>query len=177
MSTRGGGFYSFLLGSVTAKVLHETQCPIWTGVHLEEPPAENFSIRRVLCSVELTPHSRHTVAMAAQFAAAVNATLALVHVTVGVEDYGPGGPHVNPEWKEQVVGFATKEIDKLQKDMSTNFDVIIDCGNVPEALNRAVEQKHADVMVLGHIPGRSHLGDNGNGYGLIRQSRIPVLSV
>ena len=40
MSTRGeGAFYRFLLGSVTAKVLHETDCPVWTGAHLEETPA------------------------------------------------------------------------------------------------------------------------------------------
>ena len=54
MATCGAGvFYPFLLGSVTAKVLHETDCPVWTGAHLEEPPAGEFSIRRVLCSVEL----------------------------------------------------------------------------------------------------------------------------
>ena len=36
MSTHGyGPFYRFLLGSVTAKVLHETTCPVWTGTHLE----------------------------------------------------------------------------------------------------------------------------------------------
>lgn len=172
-----GAFYQFLLGSVTAKVLHETQCPVWTCVRPEEPPTEKFSIRRVLCSVELTPHSRHTVLLAAEMATAVGATLTLVHVTVSVEEYGPGGLHVNTEWKEQVVGFATKEIGKLQQDMGTHFDVIIDSGNVPEALTRAAEQTNADVMVLGHIPGRSHLGDNGNGYGLIRQSGVPVLSV
>jgi nucleotide-binding universal stress UspA family protein len=172
-----GAFYQFLLGSVTAKVLHEAHCPIWTGVHLEEPPAESFSIRRILCSVELTPHSRHTVSLAAEMATAVGATLTLVHVTVGVEDYGPGGLHVNPEWKEQVVGFATKEIGKLQQDMGTNFDIIIDSGNVPEALNRAAAQTKADVLIIGRIPGRSHLGDNGEGYGIIRRSRIPVLSV
>ena len=172
-----GAFYQFLLGSVTAKVLHETLCPVWTCVHSEQPPAEKFSISRVLCSVELTPHSRHTVSIAAEMTTAIGATLTLVHVTVGVEDYGPGGLHVNTEWKEQVVGFAREEIGKLQQDMGTNFDTIIDSGNVPAGLNRAAEQTNADVMVLGHIPGRSHLGDNGNGYSLIRQSRIPVLSV
>ena len=53
MSTHGdGAFYRFLLGSVTAKVLHEIQCPVWTGAHLEEAPSREFSIRRVLCSVE-----------------------------------------------------------------------------------------------------------------------------
>ena len=51
------GFYRLLLGSVTAKVLHETQCPVWTGAHLEEGPAREFSIRHVLCSVELNGHS------------------------------------------------------------------------------------------------------------------------
>ncbi|MGP0073249.1 MAG: hypothetical protein ACLPWF_15125, partial [Bryobacteraceae bacterium] len=33
------------------------------------------------------------------------------------------------------------------------------------------------IAPQGHIPGRSHLGDNGNGYGIIRASQIPVLSV
>jgi len=37
-----------LLGSVTAKVLHETQCPVLTGAHLEESESREFSIRRVL---------------------------------------------------------------------------------------------------------------------------------
>src|SRR5688500_15081003 len=33
-----GPFRRFLLGSVTAKVLHDAQCPVWTGVHMEEHP-------------------------------------------------------------------------------------------------------------------------------------------
>lgn len=172
-----GVFYQFLLGSVTAKVLHETQCPVWTGAHLEESAAGEFSVRRMLCSVELNPHSRHTVSLAAEMAAAAGAALTLVHITVGVEDYGPGGYHVNPEWKAQVFGFAGKAIDELQRELGTNFQVIIDSGNVPEALNRAAEQTKADVLIVGRIPGRSHLGDNGEGYGIIRRSRIPVLSV
>ncbi len=76
MLTHGyGASYLFLLGSVTAKVLHETDCPVWTGAHLEEPPAGDFSIRRVLCSVELNGHSRHTASRAAEMAAAVDAAL------------------------------------------------------------------------------------------------------
>ncbi len=56
MSTRGeGAFFRFLLGSVTAKVLHEIHCPVWTGAHLEEEPVGEFSIRNVLGSVDLSP--------------------------------------------------------------------------------------------------------------------------
>jgi len=50
MSTHGHGvFYRFLLGSVTAKVLHESHCPVWTGAHLEDAPVRDFSIRHILC--------------------------------------------------------------------------------------------------------------------------------
>ncbi len=178
MSTRGeGAFYRLLLGSVTAKVLHETDCPVWTGAHLEDTPRREFSIRRVLCSVDLTPHNRHTLSRAAEIAVAVDAALTLVHITGSVEIFGPGGSHVDPVWKERIVGAAAEEIAKLQQDVGTKAEVIIESGNVPELLNRAAERTKADVLVIGHIPGRSHLGDNGEGYGIIRASQIPVLSV
>jgi len=178
MSTHGlGAFYRFLVGSVTAKVLHESHCPVWTGAHLEEAPAHEFSIRHVVCSVDLSPHSRHTASLAAELAVAAEATLTLVHITTGVEVWGPGGSHVDPAWKEMIVGFATKGIAQLQQDLGTKAEVVIDSGNVPELLNRAAEQAGADVMVVGRVPGRNHLGDNGEGYGIIRESHIPVLSV
>jgi nucleotide-binding universal stress UspA family protein len=117
------------------------------------------------------------VSLAAEMAAAVDATLTLVHITGSVEIFGPGGPHVDPVWKEKIIGFAVEEIAKLQQEVGTKAEVIIDSGNVPELLNRAAARTKADILVIGHIPGRSHLGDNGNGYGIIRQSIIPVLSV
>jgi len=178
MSTHGhGAFYRMLLGSDTAKVLHESHCPVWTGAHLEETPAREFSIRHVLCSVDLSPRSSHTASLAAELATAVGATLTLVHITTSVEVWGPGGSHVDPVWKETIRGNAIREIAKLQQDIGTKAEVIIDSGNVPELLSRAAGQTNADVLVIGHSPGRSHLGDNGEGYGIIRESGIPVLSV
>jgi nucleotide-binding universal stress UspA family protein len=178
MATHGhGAFYRMLLDSETAKVLHESQCPVWTGAHLEEAPAREFSIRRVLCSVDLSPHSRDTASLAAGMAAALDATLTLVHITTSVEVWGPGGSYVDPEWKERIVGNAIQEMARLQQDVAPKAEVIVDSGNVPKLLSRAAGQTNADVLVVGHRPGRSHLGDNGEGYGIIRESRIPVLSV
>ncbi len=37
MPSHGQTFNQFLLGSVTAKVLHGSECPVWTGAHVEEP--------------------------------------------------------------------------------------------------------------------------------------------
>jgi nucleotide-binding universal stress UspA family protein len=37
MPSHGHTFNQFLLGSVTAKVLHGSECPVWTGAHVGEP--------------------------------------------------------------------------------------------------------------------------------------------
>ena len=55
MPTHGyGPFRRFILGSVTAKVLHDADCPVWTGVHLEQAP-EVSAIRfdRILAGLDL----------------------------------------------------------------------------------------------------------------------------
>lgn len=178
MSTHGrAAFYRFLLGSVTAKVLHESDCPVWTGAHLEVPAAGEFAVRNVLCTVDLSHHSYRTAALASQLAASVGAALTLVHITESVEIYGPGGLRVDPTWKETIVGLATKEMDGLQQSLGIKAEAIIDSGNVLQLLKQASERTKADLLVIGHSPVRGPLGENGNGYAIIRESRIPVLSV
>src|SRR6185295_2640468 len=62
MPTHGyGAFRRFLLGSVTAKVLHDSACPVWTGAHVKEPSSSDFSLRNILCAVDLSEHSRKTL--------------------------------------------------------------------------------------------------------------------
>jgi nucleotide-binding universal stress UspA family protein len=170
-------FLGFLAGSATAKVLLECTCPVWTGAHLEDAADRAFSVRHILCSLDLTPHDRHTVTAAAGIAAAMGAKLTLIHVTSSVEVWGPGGTHVDPVWKKTLVGIAVAEIAELQLELGTQAEVIIESGNVPELLNLAAERTQADVLIVGRIPGRSHLGDNGDGHAIIRESRVPVLSV
>jgi len=178
MSTHHHGvLYRLLLGSVTAKVLHDSDCLVWTDTHLEAPPTRAFGIRNVLCAVDLRPHSQHTVSGALHIAAAFDARLTLVHVTAGVESFGPGGNHLVPEWKELLVGEATKEIAKLQKALGTEADVIIESGHLHSSLNAAAAQSKADLMVIGHLPSGGHLGENGSGYSIIRASHVSVLSL
>ena len=58
MPTHGYGiFRSMLLGSVTAKVLHDAACPVWTGVHVEETPPNSAAFERIMCAVDLTDKS------------------------------------------------------------------------------------------------------------------------
>src|SRR5579885_1790286 len=53
MPTHGyGPFRSLLLGSVTAKVLHDTEVPVWTAAHIEDaPPHEHLPVRAMMCAV------------------------------------------------------------------------------------------------------------------------------
>lgn len=48
-------FEKLLLGSVTAKVLHKSKCPIWTGAHVKEVSDEQALIRNVLCAIDFSP--------------------------------------------------------------------------------------------------------------------------
>ena len=90
MPSHGFTFNQFLLGSVTAKVLNGTECPVWTGAHAQGSWAEKYVIRSVLCAVDFRSHSHKTVSWAAQMAGEFGARLTLAHVTGRVETLGPG---------------------------------------------------------------------------------------
>jgi nucleotide-binding universal stress UspA family protein len=178
MSTRHHGIlYRLLIGSVTAKILHDVDCPVWTDAQTNEASPPDFAIRNVLCAIDLSPHSPHTMTRAAQLSSEFGAQLTFVHVTAGVETYGPGGDYVVPEWKNALVGTATKEIAKIKQDLGIQAEVIIESGHLQTSLNLAAAQSKADLLIVGHPIPAGHLGDNGSGYSVIRDSLIPVLSL
>jgi nucleotide-binding universal stress UspA family protein len=168
-------FYQFLMGSVTAKVLHRTECPVWTGAHVQESPVRKFAIRSVLCAVEFGPRCDITVSWATQMAAEFDARLTLANVTAGVELWGPGGSYVDQRWKEELVSNASQQMAKLQQDTGIKADVIIGSGDVPKVLSQAAKQTKADLLVSGCYPYGGHLRTHG--YGIICAVAIPVLSV
>jgi nucleotide-binding universal stress UspA family protein len=175
MPSHGFTFNQFLLGSVTAKVLHGTECPVWTGAHVEESPGQEFAIRNVLCAVDFGPRSHKTVSWAAQMGAEFGAHLTLAHVTPSVELWGPGGSYVVPQWKESLVGDASRHLAELQQDMGIKADVFIGSGDVPKVLSQAAKQTKADLLVTVCYPYGGNLRIHG--YAIICAVPIPVLSV
>ena len=175
MPSYGLDFYDFLLGSVTAKVLHGTERPVWTGAHVEESSGQELAIRNVLGAVDFGPRADITVSWAAQMAAEFGARLTLANVTASVEFWGPGGSYVNQKWKEALVGDASQQMAKLQQDTGIKADVFIGSGDVPKVLSQAAKQTKADLLVTGCYPYGGHLGTHG--YGIICAVPIPVLNV
>ena len=176
MPTHGYGlFRRFLLGSVTAKVLHDSDCPVWTGAHIEEQIPSPFTMRKIICAIDLSEHGRNTLSWAAQMASEFGAQLILTHIVADLDGYNAVEPHAMAQWQEALASSAAKRIGEIQREAGTSAPVFIDSGDIPKVLSRIALDQKADLLVIGRNPSAGHL--RGTGYGLIRESRLPVLSV
>ena len=176
MPTHSYGAYDrFLLGSVTTKVIHRSECPVWAGAHMEETPCRPFAIRKVLCAIDLSEHSRKTILTAHDVADAFGAQLTLAHATPGVEIYGPGGHHVLADMKRELINATSDHMAKLQQELGTTAATFVGSGDVAKVMCEAVKETDADLLVVGTRYRGDHLG--GSAYGIIRESRVPVLAI
>ena len=175
MPSHGFALNRFLLGSVTAKVLYGTECPVWTSAHLEESQPQEFAIRNVLCAVDLTERSGEVFSWASKMAAEFGARLTLANVTASAEIWGPGGNYANPRLKQELIDDAAQQLARLQKEAGTKAEVFIGSGDVPKVLSQAAAQTKADLLVTECYPYGGNLRIHG--YAIICAVPIPVLSV
>jgi nucleotide-binding universal stress UspA family protein len=176
MPTHGyGGFRRFLLGSVTAKVLHDSEIPVWTGAHIADNPAREFAIRQILCAIDLSEHSARTLKVAADLATEFKARLTIANVTPLDEAFIGAISEPNSDWKLTFTEAAKGKVARLQKEAGTSAEVYVGHGDVPMTLKHAAEQTKSDVLVMGRHASGARL--HSTGYGIIRESPIPVLSI
>jgi len=81
MPTHGvGAFRRMLMGSVTAQVLHDAECPVWTGTHAEEtPPVDRLHCQEIICALDARPADFPVLMAAEQLAREFGGQLTLVH--------------------------------------------------------------------------------------------------
>ena len=98
MPTRGcGAFRRLLFGSVAAKVLHDAECPVWTGVHLENATRQNWKvIRNVLCAIDNGPRSEEVLHWAKTFTGEFGARLTVMHAIPALAVYP--AEYLDPNW-------------------------------------------------------------------------------
>jgi nucleotide-binding universal stress UspA family protein len=177
MPTHGyGPFRRFILGSNTAKVLHDSDCPVCTGVHMEASPAKAaIPFRRILCALDLGSHSAGTLAWAAWLSREFQAALTLVHaVTAHVESLD----EPDPAWRSGIRQAAEEEICKLQHQAGTDAEVLLEPGEPAKVICAAAGRVSADVLVIGRGSAAGAFGRlRTNAYAIIRQSPCPVVSV
>jgi nucleotide-binding universal stress UspA family protein len=175
MPTHGyGPFRRLLMGSVTAKVLHDAECPVWTDVHEEDSFARD-SRDSVLCAVDLTEESLPAIRWAAAFAHCFDAELTLVHAMPALA--GPVSPG-ETRFRTFIADHAREYIADLQKKAGTSARVCVGGGKIAEAVRCAAIQHEAEVVVIGQGHLHETLGGlRSNAYAIIRQSPCPVVRV
>ena len=178
MPTHGlGPLRRMLLGSVTAKVLHDATTPVWTGTgaaltgHTPDIPYQS-----VLCAIDLEEEEAKAVLVAANaLARSYGASLSILHVV--------DTPRASYEFdftplRKEVMDAA----DYRLREMKTSLGIdaphqVVDAG-ITEGVRRAAGRESADLIVTGrgHSLGAvsriwSHL------YPLVREAPCPVLSI
>jgi nucleotide-binding universal stress UspA family protein len=179
MPTHGyGPFRRFLLGSVTAKVLHDAECPVWTGPHLEQAPdLESFSLRKVACAVDFGPQSRAALGWAGAMAREFAADLVILHVLPG-STVSAGGFTFDPEWCMQMEQQALAQIVRLQADAGTAGELRVEVGDLPATVRDTAETLNANLLVIGRSHGSGILGRlRASAYSILREAPCPVVSI
>jgi nucleotide-binding universal stress UspA family protein len=162
---------------VAAKILHDADCPVLTGVHLEEtPPLDPIFFRQIVCAIDFDSAGEKALRWAAGFAAEFNARLTLVHALPSMD---VGQAHyfdqTLPVMLRQI---AQERSDEFQRRAGTTAEVFLEQGPVAEVVRHAAASQKADLVVIGRHENPGLLGRlRGNAYAVVRESPCPVVSV
>src|SRR5579872_2564063 len=177
MPTRGyGPFRRFLLGSVTAKVLHDADCPVLTSVHMEDD-GELEAVRptKIVCAVDMGPQSQKALTWADQMAQEFHAELVLVHATPLGESHFDVA--FDPEWRGTFEGRMREKLSELSAGVHAAA-IVTESGNPADVVAATVERFEAQLVVIGRSEAGGMFGRlRANAYAIIRQSPCPVVSV
>ncbi len=177
MPTRGCGVVRrFLLGSVTAKVLHDVSTAVWTGIGsalTEHAPTVPY--KSIVCALDETDEAEAVLRAAAALAKSYQAKLALVHVL----ETPPATLEIDfTPYRKDLIDAAHAHLRDLKARLNLDVpDVVIDAG-ISDGIREEVARTKADLVVVG----RGH--DQGvisrvwsRLYSIVRDSPCPVLSV
>jgi nucleotide-binding universal stress UspA family protein len=178
MPTHAGVFRRMLLGSTTAKVLNDADCPVLTTQHAETISPRRIEHREWVCAIGLTPDSTRVLRYASQAVETFHGNLSLIHAIPGAE---PGLP-VQLDLEERLQSAerdaARHRIEELQRRAGSHARVSIAIGPIKDALTEAASRLQADVLVIGRS---SQCGAQGRlrdlTYAVVRDAPCPALSV
>lgn len=188
MPTRGhGDFRRHLVGSVTAKVLHDVLCPVWTSIHAESAlTVDSIQCRRVLCGLDLTGRSQSILQWASWFAGEFEADLGIVHAMAAVDpslatmEVAPGlGPSIIASaYQQYMFERAHTGVDLLERQTGTHARIFIRPGQPADVVPRVASEFEADLVTIGRRSSESVAGDIfHNASAIVRESPCPVITM
>ncbi len=178
MPTHGyGPFRRFLLGSVTAKVLHDVKCAVWTSAHAPETPAPPAGYRHILCAVDFSEKAAPLIVWATRFAREQGAAVKLVHAIPAAQP--PDGIDIEGrKFRAYLIDVSKEELVRVQQEAGTNLETIVEGGEVAPVVRRVAEEGEADLVVVGRGVLQDFFGRmRTHVYSIIREAPCPVISV
>ncbi len=176
LPTRGlGKFRATLLGSVTAKVLHDAGCAVWTEGHCEDCLGRHLDWRNIVCALDTVPEGLRLIRFAAELAQ-TGACVRIVHSVPAAE--AGAERYFDMEFAAFLEDEARKTIAEMQKEAGTRFHVCVKTGNIPRTVREEALSHNADLVLIGrgavtHFAGRLR----SHAYSIVRDMPCPVLSV
>jgi nucleotide-binding universal stress UspA family protein len=178
MPTHSGIFRQMLLGSTTAKVINDADCPVLTSRHAQTIAPRPLEHREWLCAVGLSSNSERVLRFASQVAAQAHGKLSIIHAVQAGDTDLPIQLDLREEIRSAERQEANRRIADLQQMIGVDAPVRIAVGQVKEALLEAAREADADALIIGrsHQPG-AHGRMRDLTYAMVRDSPFPVLSV
>lgn len=177
MPTHGlGPLRRLLLGSVTAKVLHDVSAAVWTGAGrvIDNRPRRQ-SYESVLCAVDLSDESEAVIRAAAAFAESYHARLSLIHV---VEFPPPNVDADFTQFKKEIIDADNESLRELKKKLGIDASHTCMDGITADCVCREAIQKEADLIVVGRGRAQGALSRIWSQlYTIVREAPCPVLSI
>jgi len=172
MPTRGlGPMRRFLIGSVTAKVLHDSCCPIWTSPHPRE--LEPFRpYRRIVLATDYRELHPDLLVRAFEMAECLHAQLSVLSA---VPPHGIPGDEVVQKHNREIADRLRGQI----ADQNVTASVHVMEGNPGEVVRQVAEEiEEADLIVIG----RGHLEESmghlrTHAYEIICNAPCPVITL
>jgi nucleotide-binding universal stress UspA family protein len=176
MPTHGyGRFRGLLLGSVTAKVLHDAHCPLWTAAHAAEQSARHIP-QTIICCVDGTQASVDLIRQAAQFSGRFDAALQLLYVVAPVSDWEGFADDRQVQEEERTI--AHQLLDKLCTEAGVAAPFHIAVGSIASTVAERAGEEAADLLIIGRGKIGATLGRlRTHAQGIIQRSPCPVLSL
>ena len=177
LPTHGWGtFRRLLLGSVTAQVLHDAKCAVWTAAHSTDgDSAEHLKCRNILCAVDLSPEGVSLIRSTQKLASELTARPFLLHAVPGAVAQ-PAFP-AGDEFQRFLLNTAEREMKDLQTRAETNMELVVKPGAVANTVRTMALDRKSDLIAIGR--GRLHetLGRlRSNAYNILREAPCPVIS-
>jgi nucleotide-binding universal stress UspA family protein len=178
MPTHAGRFRRMLLGSTTAKVLNEADCPVLTTQHAETISPRELEHREWVCAIGLDSDSERVLRYASQAAKSVHANLTLVHVIPAEESGLPMELDLQERLQSARREVASVRMEALQSAVGSRETVSIAVGPIRDMLTETAHRLRADVLVIGRSPQSGLLGRLRDlSYAIARDAPCPVLSI